>query len=261
MSPLAERLSQAGVRRIRDRLVGELGGYLRNVIREPGVTCTVCAGPIAAPFVECHRCRADRLQFGGGLAELVVPVCYGIKGTQSGHLMWMYKDPTVPVRRHRTLLTMLLLATLAVHERCIVRAVGRTIDAWAVVPSTGERAGEHPLRVVARGAGFPYPELGLSVSPRPEAEDRATKPDRFTVDSAGRLSSGHVLVVDDTWATGARSQSAALALKDAGAGAVTILVLARWLNPHDHAPTADFVRGTLTNDYDPLICPVSGRLC
>lgn len=40
---------------------------------------------------------------------------------------------------------------------------------------------------------------------------------------------------------------------------MTILALARWLKP-DEPPTSDFVTNRLTEDYNPLVCPVNGRV-
>jgi orotate phosphoribosyltransferase len=42
---------------------------------------------------------------------------------------------------------------------------------------------------------------------------------------------GPVLVIDDTWTTGSRAQSAAAALKVAGATAVVVLVIGRHFDP------------------------------
>lgn len=113
------RLSAAGCRTVRERLVAEVGGYLRNVVREPRVTCAVCATPIKPVFDLCLRCRRDQQEFGDALADLVVPVCYAIRGRQSGYLMHSYKDLEAPVRHNQTLLSMLLLAALGLHGRCI----------------------------------------------------------------------------------------------------------------------------------------------
>lgn len=173
---MPERFSEAGLRLLSDRLVAELGGYLRNAVRETGVTCVVCAGPIAPPYVECFRCRADRLRFGDELADVVVPISYGIKGGQSGQLMWMYKHPTNPVARYRTLLTVLLLVTVEKHGPCLTRAAGLPIDAWAVVPSTTGREGEHPLRVIARRVMRSDPEVVLRNNPQWTGDDRDTRP-------------------------------------------------------------------------------------
>ncbi|NED95856.1 hypothetical protein G1H11_11090 [Phytoactinopolyspora alkaliphila] len=40
-----------------------------------------------------------------------------------------------------------------------------------------------------------------------------------------------MLLLDDTWTTGARVQSLSHALKDAGANKVAAVVLGRWVNP------------------------------
>jgi hypoxanthine-guanine phosphoribosyltransferase len=68
------------------------------------------------------------------------------------------------------------------------------------------------------------------------------------------LSSQHVLILDDVWTTGSTAQSAALAVRRAGAAAVSVMVVGRWLNP-DRRGTADFIATWLQRDFDPDICP------
>jgi hypothetical protein len=99
---IVRRLSATGRRTIRERLVAEVGGYLRNVVREAHVTCAVCVTPIKSPFHLCLRCWRDQQEFGGDLADLVVPLCYGIRGRQSGYLMHSYKDLEAPARHNQT---------------------------------------------------------------------------------------------------------------------------------------------------------------
>lgn len=70
----------------------------------------------------------------------------------------------------------------------------------------------------------------------------------------------HVLVIDDTWTSGGHAQRAASALRAAGASAVTILVLARWLDP-TFGPTGTFIADRLNSDYDPARCPLTGVHC
>ncbi len=67
------------------------------------------------------------------------------------------------------------------------------------------------------------------------------------------------MILDDTWTSGAHAQSAALALSAAGASAVSIMVVGRWLDP-DHRETAVFI-SSLTTDYDPYRCPITGAVC
>lgn len=257
---LKRLLSADGQTRIRARLITEVGGYLRNAVREPHVTCTVCATPVRPEFDLCRRCHEDRQQFGGQLAELVVPVFYGIKGRQSGYQMHSYKDLIAPTPRHRNQLSMLLLAALGLHGECIEDQLGHEIEAWAIVPSTqAGRTGEHPLRVVTRQIQLRLPEIELATRPETHLDERVTSTDRFAV-TAADTPHRHILLIEDTWTTGAKCQSAALTLRRAGAASVTILALARWLNPRESG-TGAFIKNRLTANYNPLLCPVSNPNC
>jgi hypoxanthine-guanine phosphoribosyltransferase len=70
----------------------------------------------------------------------------------------------------------------------------------------------------------------------------------------------HVLLIEDTWTSGGNAQSTALTLRHGGAVSVTIVALARWLK-HEEPPTGAFVTSRLTEDYDPLVCPVNDPNC
>jgi hypothetical protein len=258
---LGSRLSDSGRRTIRDRLVAEVGGYLRNVVREPGVTCAVCTAPIKPAFELCLRCHRDQCQFGDDLADLVVPLCYAIRGGQSGYLMHSYKDLEAPARHNQTLLSVLLLAGLDLHGECIERRLGHHVDVWAVVPSVRtDRTGEHPLHVVAKRAGLALPVIELVAGERGDPEHRATSASRFMIAANSHVQGRHVLLVEDTWTSGGNAQSAALTLRREGAMSVTIVALARWLNPEE-PPTGEFVTSWLTNDYDPRVCPINDPGC
>jgi hypothetical protein len=258
---LGGRLSATGRRTICERLVAEVGGYLRNAVREPHVTCSVCATPIRPAFDICLRCRRDQQEFGDGLADLVVPVCYGIRGRQSGYLMHSYKDLEAPARRNQTLLSMLLLAVFDLHGGCIARRLGHDVDAWAYVPSIRtDRIGEHPLRVVAKRAGLTLPEIGLLTGEGANLEQRVTSADRFALTAEGHVRGRHLLLIEDTWTSGGNAQSAALTLRRGGAASVTIVALARWLKLEE-PPAREFVTNRLTDGYNPLRCPVNNPDC
>lgn len=258
---LTGRLSATGRTTIHQRLVTEAGGYLHNVVREPHVTCAVCATPIKPAFELCLRCHRDRQEFGDDLANLVVPICYGVRGRQSGYLMYSYKDLEAPARHNQTLLSVLLIAALDRHGGCIERLLGQDVDAWAFVPSVRtDRTGTHPLHVVAKQAGVTLPEIELMAGERTDSDRRATSTDRFTIAAHSQIRDRHVLLIEDTWTSGGNAQSAALVLRAGGAASVTIVALARWLKPEE-PPTREFVTSWLTKDYDPLVCPVSHPDC
>lgn len=61
-----------------------------------------------------------------------------------------------------------------------------------------------------------------------EADKRSVEPRKFA--PSRTLNGESVLLVDDTWVTGGSVQSAAGALKSAGAGPVGVLVIARLID-------------------------------
>lgn len=64
-----------------------------------------------------------------------------------------------------------------------------------------------------------------------------------------------MLLLDDTWVSGASAQSAAAALKLAGARHVAVIVLGRHVNPDD-AASAQLLAGLAAARYDPSACAV-----
>lgn len=259
---LSDLLATTGRQEIGTRLVAEMGSYLRNTVREAQVTCQVCATPVSPSYDLCRRCDQDRHQFCEELADLVVPVCYGIKGEQSSFQMYSYKDLIKPDPRSRIRLSLLLLSTLGLHGDCIESTLNHEVDSWAIVPSTRpDRPGEHPLRTVTRQTGLDrrLPEIGLTTSAEVLLDERTTSASRFAV-TTGDAVDRHVLLIEDTWTSGAKCQSAALTLHHADAASVTIVTLARWLRPTEKLAGA-FVKNRLTANYDPLICPVNHPDC
>ena len=140
--------------------------------------------------------------------------------------MWQYKSATLAAAARAvpaTTLRALLLVFLRDHGPCVWRAGG--IEAptqLAVVPTGRGRQGTHPLRALLDPyLSAPWAELAA----RPGGEQaRDLDPDRFeaTVRPGAR-----VLLIDDTWTTGSSAQSAAMALRRAGARSVAAVVLGR----------------------------------
>jgi hypothetical protein len=105
-------------------------------------------------------------------------------------------------------------------------------------------------------------KVGLAIGPGGTAP-RSTipQPNRFFVpdEYVPQVTDKHVLVIEDTWVSGDKAQSAALALKAAGARRVTSLCVTRWLRYdwEDHRALIE----TLTEPYDAARCPVTGSCC
>ncbi|MGH4008022.1 MAG: hypothetical protein ACRDTH_07660, partial [Pseudonocardiaceae bacterium] len=250
---------------IRARLHAKVGAVFTNTSRGPG-RCAVCTAPASVEL--CGWCANQRASYGSRLADLVAPLAY-VRGWmspphQSEHHIRRYKHPVQPSPGCLNDLKLMMLAGTLLHGQCIARTVGW----WQVVtfiPSVSYPGMEHPVAELARQAAthdLNARRILLALGPGFGAEpDRWPRPDRFVVPSefmpviAGR----HVLVVDDSWVSGGKSQSAALALKVAGAAAVTIVCIGRWLNYrwYEHRPLIK----RLIEPYDALRCPVTGGQC
>jgi len=223
----------------------------------PAADCEVCRGPVRPGFARCYQCDRHARLGPALLADTVVPVSYAIKGTPFADHLWRYKSVSAPSSSAptsasaRALVLALLLAFLTDHGPCVwQRASMPPPDRLAVVPTGAGRPGPHPLlRLVS-----PYLRLpGCSLALRPGRQGRDLDLDRFQVQA--RPTGASVLLLDDTWVSGASAQSAAAALKLAGARHVAVIVLGRHVNPDD-AASAPLLAGLAAARYDPSACAV-----
>jgi hypothetical protein len=202
-------------------------------------------------YARCYQCERHDLLGHGLLADAVVPVSYAIRGTALADALWRYKSRPAPAAPAPARVLALLLAFLHDHGSCVWRyAATPPPGRLAVVPTGSGRPGPHPLL----GLVAPYlrrPACPLAI--RPGRQGRDLDLDRF---QAAQIPVGaSVLLLDDTWVSGASAQSAAAALKLAGARHVTIVVLGRHVNPAD--PAAALLLTVLTPArYDPSACAV-----
>ena len=207
-----------------------------------GVRCQTCHGPAGAGFARCHQCEQARRAAGGLLADAVGVAGYAVRGGPLAEDLRRYKAVVADdaaVAEARTRLGALLARFLREHGAATWRAAGMADGpaAVAVVPTGQGRPGPHPLLGVVRSC-LPLPLIPLAVNPR-VLHERGVSVGWLT---AGRAAAGaDVLVVEDTWVSGGSAQSAAAALKWAGARRVAVIVLGRHLNP-DHPAAARFLR-------------------
>jgi hypothetical protein len=199
----------------------------------PGV-CAACRGPARPDYLRCFHCGVHAERAPGLLADAVVPVSYAVKGGKLAHDLWAYKSVLASAGPARAALLALLVVFLRDHGGCIWRlAGGGRPTHLAVVPSVRGRRGPHPLRALTAPVfALPWADLVLQAQPYPpDPEDRDLSLNLF---SASRpLPQAQVLLLDDTWTTGSRAQSAAAALKLAGAARVVVVVLGRHLGRLD----------------------------
>jgi hypothetical protein len=131
------------------------------------------------------------------------------------------------------------------------------VGAVAVVPSTWGRPGPHPL---AQLLGLVDSDLLVELvdTGRYRSSLRQVVPDRFVVTRPPSRWGAGVLLLDDVWVTGARVQSAAHALRAAGAPAVVAVVVGRRVRP-DWAPTRRLLELLGVVTFDPSTCVLCER--
>jgi predicted amidophosphoribosyltransferase len=207
-------------------LTAGYGNFMMGPRAGPDV-CEICFN-LTHGYSRCYACSHGEIWL-----DAVAPISYSIAHEQLHHALASYKRLTgQPARRLSAELAALLWRHLSAHEACVARAAGVTqFEVVSTVPSgTRERDEQHPLRQIVGGLVAPIRDRYERLLERSEAEapPRKFAPDRFR---ARRVLNGEpVLLIDDTWTTGASAQSAAAALKSAGAGAVAAVVIGRHLN-------------------------------
>ena len=211
--------------------VRELSALYENVMlgprRGPDVCCT-CFN-FTAGYARCYACAHGQL-----VLDAVAPISYSVGREQLHHALASYKRLHGDVaRRLGAILAAIVWRFLAEHERCVALAAGAPgpFDIVTTVPS-GDRTRDerHPLRWIVGDLVGPTRERYERLLQRSAAEiaPRTFSPDKFEV--ANQLNGQTVLLIDDTWTTGASAQSAAARLKAAGAGPTAAVVIGRHLN-------------------------------
>jgi hypothetical protein len=198
--------------------------------RAPGV-CTRCFN-LTDGYEYCYACtRQD------AVLDAMTAISYSVGHEQLHHALATYKRWRGEAARRLTVqLAAVLWRYLDTHEPCLASAAGvRDFPVVTTVPS-GEiaRDGQHPLRWmvgdaigITRGRYTPLLRRSSSV-----VAPRSFSLDRYVAEDS--LSGEPVLLIDDTWTTGASAQSAAATLKAAGAGVVAAVVIGRHVNREWH---------------------------
>lgn len=204
--------------------------FLLNPLRPSDAdVCEICL-TFTDGYSRCYRCGHSQL-----VTRSVLPISYSPHGGQLHTALYGYKRHSGATAQRFTIqLAAVLWRFIDLHESCLARSagVGTRFDLVTTVPSGDPVRDEtHPLRHV----------VGTLVSPTRDRHERllrrsGTPVDPRSVDSgkynATRdLNDASVLLIDDTWTTGANAQSAAAALELAGAGPIGILVLGRHVRP------------------------------
>ena len=214
--------------------------------------CRTCRGPVQAGYARCYQCDLAHARCGGLLADVVAPVAYAVKGGRLADDLWRYKSGAAGATEAGARLAAVLARFLREHGEQVWRAAGMTASPGlatsagpglaAVVPSGQGRPGAHPLVGIV-AACVDVPIVPLAAAPAAPARGRGLGDGVAAgwLSVGGPVAGADVLLVDDTWVSGGSGQSAAAALKTAGARRVALVVLGRHVDPADPR-TAEFLR-------------------
>jgi predicted amidophosphoribosyltransferase len=219
----------------------------------PGV-CAKCFNLIDEQQ-PCYACAHGRI-----VLDAVVPISYSVASEPLHRALYGYKRlPEPAAHRLRVVLAAILRRHLALHERCVAAAAGlQRFDLVTTVPS-GDRYRDraHPLREIVTSALGPTRHRHRRLLRRSAFHSGPRSPDFLKYLATHPLDGEAVLLIDDTWTTGANAQNAAAALKAAGAGSVAALAIGRHVNRdwHDN----DRRLRTLTGQFRWSRCALCAR--
>jgi hypothetical protein len=210
--------------------------------------CGRCHTFVGAGFDLCYRCKTHP-----SLLAAVVPITYSENLGQMHTVLRNYKDGPEQNRPHAMLrLGAILWRFVEQHEECIAVAAGAAgsgFDLVTTVPSNDPDRDDdrRNLRAIVGEICRPLADrfariLRATGQGHPGHE---YDPGRYV--ATERSDGKDVLLVDDTWTTGGRAQSAAWALREAGARSVALVVIGRHIRPE-----WEVVQGTGVRNADRL---------
>lgn len=185
--------------------------------------CPVCFNFEVRRGSVCRACQTMPQRL-----ECVVPISYSIGGGGLHTELAAYKrdaDPFVTdaVRD----LALILDRFLSRHERCV--GGGGPFEVVTTVPSSDpQRDARHPLRSIVADL-VPATRLRHRRLLRPAQACAPHVFDAARFEACRQLAGERVLLIDDTWTTGASAQSAAARLLAAGASSVAAVVIGRYM--------------------------------
>lgn len=220
--------------------------------------CRICHSGPGQGYDVCYSCSTTMGQVSYP-TESIIPISLYQLTDQWWHVLRYYKDGTATMQTH---LSTILAATIArftyQHWNCIIALLGGTPTVVTTVPSTRNppRPGEHPLAAVVRRSALLAPLYRSALAPGAvRITHNSASDDGFTVTS--QLTTGaRALLIEDTFTSGARTQSAASALRRAGVVAVAVVTAGRVINPGWNANCARIWAMAKATQFDFARCVV-----
>lgn len=205
--------------------------YTRVLPAGEGV-CKICHSQPGHGMAICSSCEYVMRRLSRPVG-LVVPISLSEGTGALHHSLKYYKSDDTPEfyrQKYRREIAALLHRFVKEHRGCIAAAAGADWDVVTIVPSTSGRTGVHPFEDVLQVSRFLFAEYrALLVRSAVEVAPRQPHDSLFEVTEP--VHGRSILILDDTFTSGARSESAASALQLAGATVVGIVPVARYMNP------------------------------
>jgi predicted amidophosphoribosyltransferase len=202
------------------------GNFLLGPRHGPGV-CRTCFN-FTDGYDRCYACTSN-----GQFLDAMLPISYSVAHEQLHHVLATYKrSHGLTAHRFEIELAAVIWRFLDRHEACLARAakVAR-FDSVTTVPSSRHfRDDIHPLHHIVAELVEPARSRYVRLLRRSGARtaSHSFNPDKY--EPLTDLANCSVLLIDDTWTTGANAQSAAAALKSAGVRNVAALVVGRHIS-------------------------------
>lgn len=213
-----------------DELVDHVARELLEASQDGIGSCCYCGGPCDEQAVPCETCVEVRKALGFVLP--ITAITLYVKPSLIRNVLTHYKlerDGFAP--EFDSVLRILLKAYLS--EASAGAQLVRDSEVILTVPSTRTAANSRRFDSIAaqcfHGTGLLHITSCLEYTGE-EVSHRHANRWAFRVSRPDGVRGKRVLLVDDVYTTGSRSQSAAGALLDAGADSVKILVIGRRVN-------------------------------
>ncbi len=217
--------------------------------------CPVCKGPRRVGYTLCFSCSRVLTQVARPCHRVAPVSLYALGGTLHRALR-TYKDGrSAGVREHYARVVVTLLAGfLATHARCLGGGGSGRLpwDLVTTVPSTSG-AVPHPLEEAIRLVPW------LSAQHTRLLVRTAVPLGHLWADEGGfrvgnKVDGQRILLLDDTWTSGARAQSAASSLARAGATVVALVPVGRVVDPAWSPRIASWWQARAGLAYEPGTC-------
>lgn len=222
------------------------------------ILCPMCLGPIHPHYEYCYHCRrAIQGSYSHLLPDNISFLTYAGATDQSRLDFYNYKAITNQQIPNPGLLRLQALVKDFVdrHAKCMANLAHLPVDLVAVVPS-GKTVRFTENSAINKLLGLTNTHIIQRKTARKDgSRDDGIDPSRYNI--VQNLTGQHVLLFEDTWVTGANPLSSAVALKQAGAQYVSLIVLGRYIAPANYPIHAQWLSENRIVPYDVNFCPVT----